>query len=188
MHRRWIRSPLEDIGYQMGPLIRSWQKSLLRASGNKNMRSLGSATSISANVPQHPTVLSCLGFILPLFALLKPLILVLWGFPGGSAGKESACNSGDIGAMGSSPGWGRSPEEGNGNPLQSSCLDNPVDRRAWWGYSPKGHRVGNDWAQAHSCLILLHYFSRWLLLKLRQDKTETTREEDFLCQQIYIYL
>ena len=82
------------------------------------MRSSGEATSITANVPQHPTILPCLGFIPPLFALLKPLILVLWGFPGGSAGNKSACNSGDIGAMGSIPGWGRSPGEGNGNPLQ----------------------------------------------------------------------
>ena len=49
------------------------------------------------------------------------------GFPGGSDGKESACNAGDQGSI---PGWGRSPEEGNGNPLQYSCLENPMDRGA----------------------------------------------------------
>ena len=43
------------------------------------------------------------------------------GFPGGSNGKESACNVGDLR---STPGWGRSPEEGNGNPFQYSCLEN----------------------------------------------------------------
>ena len=47
------------------------------------------------------------------------------GFPGGSDGKESACNAGDLG---STPGLGRSPGEGNGNPLQHSCLENPMNR------------------------------------------------------------
>ena len=51
------------------------------------------------------------------------------GFPGGSVGKESACNAGDPGSI---PGWGRSPGEGNGYPLQYSCLENPMDRGAWW--------------------------------------------------------
>ena len=52
-----------------------------------------------------------------------------WGFSGGSAGKESACN---VGALGLIPGSGRSPGEGNGYPLQSSRLENSMDRRAWW--------------------------------------------------------
>ena len=46
--------------------------------------------------------------------------------PGGSDGKASACNAGDPGSI---PGLGRSPEEGNGNPLQHSFLENPMDRR-----------------------------------------------------------
>ena len=49
------------------------------------------------------------------------------GFPGGSNNKESACNVGDPGSI---PGLGRSPGEGNGYPLQYSCLENPMDRRA----------------------------------------------------------
>ena len=49
--------------------------------------------------------------------------------PGGSDIKESACNAGDLDSI---PGLGRSPGEGNGNPLQYSCLENPVDRGAWW--------------------------------------------------------
>ena len=49
-------------------------------------------------------------------------------FPGGSDGKTSACNVGDWGSF---PGLGRSPGEGNGNPLQYSCLENPMDRAAW---------------------------------------------------------
>ena len=50
------------------------------------------------------------------------------GFPGGSDGKASACNTGDPGSTSES---GRSPGERNGNPLQNSCLENPMDREAW---------------------------------------------------------
>ena len=50
------------------------------------------------------------------------------GFPGGSVGKESACNAGELGSV---PGLGRSPGEGNSNPLQYSCLGNPMDRGVW---------------------------------------------------------
>ena len=50
------------------------------------------------------------------------------GFPGSSARKEFACNAGDLGSI---PGSGGSPGEGNGNPLQYSCLENPMDRGAW---------------------------------------------------------
>ena len=55
----------------------------------------------------------------------------LWcqgGFPCGSAGKKSTCNVGDLGSI---PGLGRAPGEGNGNPLQYSCLENPMDGKAW---------------------------------------------------------
>ena len=63
------------------------------------------------------------------------LLLYLLGFPGGSDGKEPACNSGDLGSI---PGLGRSHGEGNGNPLQYSCLENSMDRGDWrstvhWG-------------------------------------------------------
>ena len=50
-------------------------------------------------------------------------------FLGDSDGKESACNAGDLGSI---PGAGRSPGERNGNPLQYSCLENSMDRGAWW--------------------------------------------------------
>ena len=63
-----------------------------------------------------------------------PLSLCIWlppsmGFPGGSDGKESTCNAGDLGFISRS---GRSPGEENGNPLQYSCLGNPMDSGAWW--------------------------------------------------------
>ena len=50
------------------------------------------------------------------------------GFPGGSEGKVSACNAGDPGSV---PGSGRSPGEGDGNPLRYSCMENPMDGEAW---------------------------------------------------------
>ena len=51
------------------------------------------------------------------------------GFPGDSDSKESTCNAGDLVSI---PGLGKSPGDGNGNPLQYSCLENPMDRGAWW--------------------------------------------------------
>ena len=51
------------------------------------------------------------------------------GFPGGSDGEESACNTGDLGLI---PGSGRSSGEGNGCPHYCSCLENSMDREAWW--------------------------------------------------------
>ena len=63
------------------------------------------------------------------------------GFPGGSDGKASACNAGDPGSI---PGSGRSPGEGNGNPLQHSCLENPRDGEPGGLPSTGSHGVGHD--------------------------------------------
>ena len=81
-------------------------------------------------------------------------------FPYSSVGKESACNAGDPGSI---PGSERSPGEGNGNPLQYSCLENPTDRGAWQatvhGVARAGHDLvtkppppfpcGKSWVQEH---------------------------------------
>ena len=56
---------------------------------------------------------------------------VLVGDTNGSASKERTCNAGDTGETGSIPGSGRPPGGGNGNPLQYSCMKNPMDRGAW---------------------------------------------------------
>ena len=58
-------------------------------------------------------------------------------FPSGLVGKESACNAGDPGSI---PGWGRSPGEGNGNPLQYFCLGKSHGQRSLTGYSPWGRK------------------------------------------------
>ena len=68
------------------------------------------------------------------------------------SGKESAYNAGDIGSI---PGSGRSPGEGNGNPLQYSCLGNPMDRGAWEAIVhgvTKSQAWPGDWARTHSGL------------------------------------
>ena len=67
--------------------------------------------------------------------------LFSWGFPGGSEVKASACNAGDLGSI---PGLGKSPGEGNGNPLQYSCLENPMDGGAWW---TTVHRLVESWTR-----------------------------------------
>ena len=66
------------------------------------------------------------------------------GFPGGSEVKVSACNAGDLGLI---SGSGRYPREGNSNPVQYSCLENPMDRGAWWatvhGVAKSGTRLSD---------------------------------------------
>ena len=60
--------------------------------------------------------------------ILKLIMAIMLGFPGGLDGKESACNVGDPGSI---PVLGRSLGDGNGNSLQYSCLENSMDREAW---------------------------------------------------------
>ena len=74
-----------------------------------------------------------------------------FSFPNDSAGKEATCNAGDTGNVGLIPGSGGSPGEGNGNPLQHSCLENPRDRGA------TVQRVAKSWTRlrdgAHSKIL-----------------------------------
>ena len=85
------------------------------------------------------------------------MYLVLLNFPGGSDGKVSVCNAGELGSI---PGSGRFPGEGNGNPLQYSCLENPMDGGAWCrllsmgsepgaGYCPWGHKESDMTERLH---------------------------------------
>ena len=71
---------------------------------------------------------------------VKTFELTVTRFLGGSDSKESACSAGDLGLI---PGLGRSPGVGNGNPLQYSCLENSMDRGAWWATV---HGVEKNWA------------------------------------------
>ena len=65
------------------------------------------------------------------------LTILLRGFPGGSDGKESTCNEGDLGSI---PEFGRSLGGGHGNPLQYSWQENPHEQKSLQGYSPCGHK------------------------------------------------
>ena len=79
-------------------------------------------------------------FLKTMLPIWKPLIETK-GFPCSSVGKESACSAGDLGSI---PGLGRSPGEANGNPLQYPCLENLMDRGAWWAAV---HGVAKSWAR-----------------------------------------
>ena len=103
------------------------------------------------------------------------------GLPRWLSGKESACQyrwcrRGDAGDAVLIPGLGRSPGGGNGNPLQYSCLGNPMDSEVWWA-TVHSHRVGHNWVTEHTymryCDTLLasrtwEFYNKW---KLNYDKT-----------------
>ena len=83
---------------------------------------------------------------------IKLALVLTEGFPGGAEVKASACNVGDLASI---PGLGRSPGEGNGNTLQYSCLENPMDGGAWWAPVHGSQRVGHDWATSLSLSVLI---------------------------------
>ena len=72
-----------------------------------------------------------------------PTITMAVGLPWWLSGKESTCNIRDAGSI---PGWGRSPGGGHGDPLQYSCLENPMDRGAWQPYGLA--RFGHEWSNS----------------------------------------
>ena len=82
-------------------------------------------------------------------------ILYYLAFPGGLEGKASAHNAGDRGSI---PESGRSPGEGNGNPLQYSCLENPMDGGAW---EAAVHGVTESWTQLSDFTILAKHFVKY---------------------------
>ena len=104
------------------------------------------------------------------------------GFPGGACGKESACQAGD---MGSIPGSGRSPGVGDGNPLQSSCLENLMDRATWWatlhGVAKSQTRLReHTHIHTHTCPPPLHpYVPCTSLLLILWALAEPSMSDDF---------
>jgi len=118
---------------------------------------------------------------------------------GDSDRKESACNAGD---MGSIPGLGRSPGGGHSNPLQYSCLENPVDRKSWWAVI---HRIAKSQTRlrqpnTHAHLpIQYHFHSRCMgvyvcVQSLSQDRVSVGRwkiwemDDGESCSTIYLYI
>ena len=76
------------------------------------------------------------------------------GFPDGSVVKNPPANAGDTRIAGSNGGWGRSPGGGHGNPLQYSCLKNPMDRRGW---RAAVHRVAKSWTRLSAHVLLVNW-------------------------------
>ena len=87
------------------------------------------------------------------------------GFPDGSDGKESTSNVGDLGSI---PGSARSPGVGSGNPLQYSCLENSMDRRAWWATV---HGVAKSWTGLSICMYVIYKLNESLPLYLLIQST-----------------
>ena len=100
--------------------------------------------------------------------------LYMWGFPGGSEVKVSASNAGDLGSI---PGLGRSPGEGNGNPLQYSCPENPMDGGAWWATV---HGVAKSQTRLSDFTSPIHLtMKKWLMHESIQGSHSTS---DYECE------
>ena len=84
--------------------------------------------------------------------------------------KASACNAGDLGSI---PGLGRSPGEGNSNPLQYSCLENPMDRGVWWAIV---HGVAKSWTQLSDFTFILVHTRHLAYINLFNPPSIPTRE------------
>ena len=84
-------------------------------------------------------------------------------FPGGSDGKQSTCNAGDLGSV---PGLGRYPGEGNGYPLQYSCLENSMDRGAWQANLAHGVAELDTTEQISLYYTMLYVMDIYILLVL----------------------
>ena len=80
-------------------------------------------------------------------------------------GKESACSAGDPGELGLIPGLRWPPGGGNGNSLQYNCLENPIDRGAWWATAMGSRRARHQWVAEHMCIALLENKPRNSLAK-----------------------
>ena len=103
----------------------------------------------------------------------------LRGFPGGSEVKASTCSAGDLGSI---PGSGRFPGEGNGNPLQYSCLENPMDGGAWWTIV---HGVAKSWTRLSDFTSLLLQLK--ILHAARKSEIRCTATKTW-CSQINVFL
>ena len=100
---------------------------------------LGKRSLPGLYIATFPLVLAWLSLRERVSSLVSLFIRALIGFPSGSDGKESACNAGDLDSISGSE---RSPGEGNGYPLQYSCMEKSMNRGAWWAIA---HGVSKSW-------------------------------------------
>ena len=104
--------------------------------------------------------------------------MLLLGFSSRSVGKELAYNAGDPGLI---PELGRSPGEGNGTPLQYSCLENPMDRGVWWATIHRVARVGHTLATKPPPTLLLKYLKRH---KIKTNPVVADQDKRYSCDLI----
>ena len=126
--------------------------------------------------------------------VLSPYLVYLRIFPGGSDGRESTCEAGSLGLI---AGLGRSPGGGHGNPLQYSCLENPMDRGAWQA-TVHGVTVRHTWATSQStahrtllCVCSRIPQPRWILAKrpmARFDIPPLLTSRDLSSQEVSLTL
>ena len=113
----------------------------------------------------------------------KQNVVYTYGSHGGSDGKESACNAEDPSSI---LGSGRSPAEGNGNPLQYSCLGNPMDRGAWWatvhGVS-KSILAMESYSAFKRKEILMNATARVNLSEIMPSEIRQTRKDKYYCMR-----
>ena len=130
--------------------------SVQRISQARILQWITSSYSRASSQPREGPGVSCISYIgCGFFTTVPPgkpfNNNASYGLPRCLSGKESACQCRDTGDMGLILGLGRSPGGGIGNPLQYSCLENPMDREAWWVplESMESQRVRHDWAHMH---------------------------------------
>ena len=132
--RSWAKTNVKETITHMGCccLVAKSCLTLLRPCGQEPARLL-----CPWDFPGKNTEVGCHFLLKGMFLTQKLNPSLLHWLPWWLSGKESACQSGDSDSI---PGLGRSPGEGNGNPFQYSCLENPHEQRSLVGYSPWGHK------------------------------------------------
>ena len=141
-----LRKPIYPLDYQFIPNnIKGWKSKARGRDTSSKVLNKGVSTPWSLGSARWPveefwsTSLEALW--IPSFWVFMEATLHR-GFPGGSDGDESACKAGNTGEVGLISSWGRFPGEGNGNSLQYSSVENPIDRRAWLAIL---HRAVKGW-------------------------------------------
>ena len=98
--------------------------------------------------------------------------------------KNPPANAGIVRDMGSIPGWGRSPGEGHGNPLQYSCLENPMHRGAWWAIV---HSVAKSWTQSKWLKTHTNPFNSWFNDKKNTAVCTQTKKSAWDLDSVWVY-
>ena len=121
-----------------------------------------------------------------MFIYMKYMCLYTWNtgiyvcvheiFPDGSVVKNLSANAGDAGGVGLIPGSGRSPGGGKGNPLQNSCLENPMDRGAWWATV---HSVAKSWTWLKQLSTAQHIYIHTHIYVIAQSWKNKNKSENF---------